>query len=126
MSEVASSAAVREALIAPQRRAVAGGRAVVVGRDIGTVICPDADVKIYLEATPDERARRRAHQLGDTQPLDVVRAAVEHRDQLDRTRSVAPLQVAPDAVVVETDGVPVSEVVKRIYRMARDREAARG
>ncbi len=126
VSEVAGSPAVRAALIEPQRNAVSGGRAVVVGRDIGTVICPDADLKIYLEATPDERARRRAHQLGNTQPLEAVRAAVEHRDQLDRSRSVAPLEVAPDAVVIDTDGLPVDEVVKRIYRMARDREAARG
>jgi 23S rRNA pseudouridine2605 synthase len=125
VSTVAGSPEVREALIEPQRRAVAGGRAVVVGRDIGTVICPDADVKIYLEATPDERARRRALQLGE-EDQEAVRAAVERRDELDRTRSVAPLEVAPDAIVVKTDGIPVHEVVKRIYRMARDREAARG
>ena len=126
VSVVASSPEVRAALIEPQRRALAGGRAVVVGRDIGTVICPDADVKIYLEATPEERARRRARQLGETQNLDEVRAAVDRRDELDRSRSVAPLEVAPDAVVVETDGIPLNEVVKRIYRIARDREAARG
>jgi cytidylate kinase len=126
VSEVAGHGPVRAALIEPQRRAVTGGRAVVVGRDIGTVICPDADVKVYLEATPDERARRRALQLDSALPFDEVRASVDRRDKLDRTRSVAPLETAPDAVVIETDGVPVDEVVERIYRLAQRRETAHG
>jgi 23S rRNA pseudouridine2605 synthase len=126
VSEVAGHGEVREALIEPQRRAVAGGRAVVVGRDIGTVICPDADVKVYLEAAPDERARRRALQLKNAVPLDEVRASVDRRDELDRTRSVAPLEVAPDAVVIDTNDVPIDEVVERIYRLALRKERAHG
>jgi cytidylate kinase len=126
VSVVAGHGAVREALIEPQRRAVAGGRAVVVGRDIGTVICPDADLKVYLEATPDERARRRVLQLGHALPLDQVRASVDRRDELDRTRTVAPLEAAPDAIVLATDGVPVEAVVERIHRLLQGRDAAGG
>jgi cytidylate kinase len=125
VSLVAGYGEVREALVAPQQRAFAGGRAVVVGRDIGTVICPDADAKIYLEASRDERARRRAEQMGHSLPFDEVRASVDRRDELDRTRAVAPLEAAPDAIVLDTDGVPIDDVVDRIQQMVAAREEHR-
>ena len=115
MSEVASHRLVREALIPPQRRIADGGRAVVVGRDIGTVIFPDAAVKVFLEASSSERARRRAEQAGDVTAEGAVQLDMEQRDALDRGRAVAPLEAAPDAVIIETDGVPIDEVVEKIY-----------
>lgn len=126
VSTVAGHPEVREALIEPQRRAIAGEKAVVAGRDIGTVIWPEAQVKVFLRATPDERARRRALQLGQTLPFEAVRASVDRRDELDRNRSVAPLEVAPDAVVIDTDGVPVEEVVEMIYRLVERTGAHNG
>jgi cytidylate kinase len=121
VSEVASHARVRTALIPAQRGAVVGARAVVVGRDIGTVIFPDADVKIYLEASAAERAARRARQHGAEADLESVRGALAERDALDRGRAVAPLERAADAVIVETDGVSVEEVVERVSRLVQER-----
>jgi cytidylate kinase len=124
VSEVASLPRVRTALIPAQRGAVTGARAVVVGRDIGTVIFPDADVKIYLEASAAERAARRARQHGLEGDLERVRGALAERDALDRGRAVAPLECASDAVTIETDGISVDEVVERVYRLVQER--ARG
>jgi cytidylate kinase len=117
VSQVASHAAVRAALIAPQRRVAERRRAVVVGRDIGTVIFPDADVKVYLEASPGERARRRAEQSGDVAAEAAVQHDMEQRDAQDRGRAVAPLEPAADAVIIETDGVPIEEVVDEVYSL---------
>lgn len=117
VSEVSAHPEVRQALIPLQRRAADAPRAVVVGRDIGTVIFPDADLKIYLEATESERARRRARQAG-SEEIEEVRRRLAHRDTLDRARPRSPLGPAPDAIVIETDGVAVNEVVDRICRIA--------
>jgi len=117
VSQVASHGAVRAALIAPQRRVAERRRAVVVGRDIGTVIFPDADVKVYLEASPGERARRRAEQSGDVAAEAAVQHDMEQRDAQDRGRAVAPLEPATDAVIIETDGVPIEEVVDEVYSL---------
>jgi CMP/dCMP kinase len=121
VSQVASHPHVRQALIPAQRRAAESTSAVVVGRDIGTVILPDAQVKIYLDATALERARRRAQQLGADADLAEVTRAIERRDELDRSRSTAPLEQAPDAVVVDTDGVPAEDVVERIVAIVHER-----
>jgi cytidylate kinase len=122
VSEVASHAAVRTALIPAQRGAVEGMCAVVVGRDIGTVIFPDADVKVFLDATVAERAARRARQEGAGADPEAVQKALAQRDALDQGRAVAPLARAPDAIVVETDDTPIEQVVDRVYKLV---EAAR-
>ena len=124
VSLVASHPKVREALIPVQRRAAESTSAVVVGRDIGTVILPHAQVKIYLDATELERARRRAAQIGPDADLEEVRRAIRRRDEGDSSRSTAPLERAPDALVVETDGVPAEDVVDRIVQVVRQRVSA--
>jgi 23S rRNA pseudouridine2605 synthase len=126
VSQVASHAAVRDALIPAQRRAADAPRAVVVGRDIGTVIFPDANVKIYLEASPRERARRRRAQFEADGSLDETEQAIALRDEQDRNRATAPLVRAPDAIVVETDGLPVEDIVQRICRIAGKRGVVHG
>ena len=95
---------------------------VIEGRDIGTVVFPDADVKIYLDASPEERARRRAADPahgGGPQELAAVATALAARDKIDSTRSVSPLMVAPDAIVVDTTDIPVDAVVARVMEMVR-------
>ena len=92
------------------------------GRDIGTVVFPGADVKIYLDASPEERARRRAldpaHSGGPTAVAEVA-TALTARDELDRTRAASPLYAAEDAVVIDTTGKPVSEVVEEVLGVVR-------
>lgn len=117
VSQVAGHPAVREALVAPQRKVALAGSAVVIGRDIGTVIFPDAQVKVFLEASPVERARRRAEQSGDVSAEAAVQHDMAQRDARDRGRAVAPLEAAADAVIIETDGVPITEVVERVYSL---------
>jgi len=119
---VARMPKVREVLV-DRQRALARGRGVVIeGRDIGTVVFPDADVKIYLDASPEERARRRAADPahgGGPQELAAVATALAARDKIDSTRSVSPLMVAPDAIVVDTTDIPVDAVVARVMEMVR-------
>ncbi|HET9372503.1 MAG TPA: (d)CMP kinase [Vicinamibacterales bacterium] len=115
---VARHSAVRRALVARQRAYGADGGVVMEGRDIGTVVFPTADVKIYLDATPEERARRRAsdsaHALGrGAEAIDSVARALEARDHADRTRAVSPLTVAPDALYIDTTGQPIERVVEQ-------------
>ena len=98
-----------------KRRIVVGLN--VAGRDIGTVIFPEAQVKVFLEAAASERARRRAEQSGDTASEAAVQHDMEQRDARDRGRSVAPLEPAPEAVIIETDGLSIEEVVERIYAL---------
>ena len=121
---VARMPKVREILV-DRQRALARGRGVVMeGRDIGTVVFPDADVKIYLDASPQERARRRAADPahgGGPQELAAVATALAARDKIDSTRSVSPLMVAPDAIVVDTTDIPVDAVVARVMEMVRQR-----
>ena len=121
---VARMPKVREILVERQR-ALARGRGVVVeGRDIGTVVFPTADVKIYLDASPEERARRRAADPahgGGPQELAAVATALAARDKIDTTRAVSPLTVAPDAVVVDTTDIPADIVVERVLRIVEER-----
>ena len=111
---------VRAELVARQREMGADGAIVMEGRDIGTVVFPGADVKIYLDAAPEERARRRAldpaHSGGPTAVAEVA-TALTARDELDRTRAASPLYAAPDAVVIDTTGRPVAEVVEDVLRV---------
>jgi CMP/dCMP kinase len=98
--------------VAKQRELIGAGDWVAEGRDIGTVVAPDAELKVFLTASPEERARRRAAELG----ADPARMLAEQtlRDQRDSTRAHSPLRPAADAVVLDTDGLGVDEVVARI------------
>lgn len=122
---VARHPAVRRALVARQRAMAHLGGVVVEGRDIGTVVFPQADVKIYLDASPEERARRRAadpaHTSSKTVRLSDVATALAERDKSDSTRAASPLTVAPDAVVIDTTGIPVSDVIENVITLIRGR-----
>ncbi len=123
---VARLAAVRRVLVDRQRAMGAGGGVVMEGRDIGTVVFPAADVKIYLDASPEERARRRAsdpaHRASSATALRDVATALAERDRSDSTRAVSPLAMAPDAVHIETTGLGIDAVVDRVMTVV---EAAR-
>ena len=112
---------VRATLVERQRQMGQGGGIVMEGRDIGTVVLPDADVKIYLDAAPEERARRRATDPAHSGPVAVadVATALTARDELDRTRMASPLYAAPDAVVVDTTGKSIDEVVRDVLAIVR-------
>jgi CMP/dCMP kinase len=114
-SRVAADPGVREALVAVQRELIARGDWVAEGRDIGTVVAPDAELKIFLTASPQERARRRAAELG----ADSVAVLAEQtlRDERDSTREHSPLAPAPGAVMLDTTGLSVNDVVDRIARL---------
>ena len=111
-SRVAADPAVRDALVAEQRRLLADGDWVAEGRDIGTVVAPDAEVKVFLTADPAERARRRAAERG-AGAGDVL-AEQAARDERDRGREVSPLRPAPDAVMLDTTGLSAGQVIERI------------
>ncbi len=113
---------VRSVLIAQQREMGGRGGVVMEGRDIGTVVFPQADVKIFLDASPEERARRRAgdaaHAAGRVMSaVTEIASALAARDQSDRTRAVSPLAQAPDAVRIDTTGVPIDDVVCRVLAL---------
>ena len=119
---VASIASVRDALRAVQRNVAARGGSVLVGRDIGTVVLPDAECKIFLDATAENRAARRATQRGYTvgsAEHQAILASLIARDAEDRTRPVAPLVAAADAITIHTDALPLADVVKRVVAEAR-------
>ena len=110
---------VREALVALQRRMGVGGEVIMEGRDIGTVVLPDAEVKIYLDASLDERARRRHEELrakGETVTFEGVREALRERDHRDSTRAHSPLRAAPDAVVIDSTTLTVAQIVAEIVQ----------
>ena len=110
------------ALVARQRALGATGGVVMEGRDVGTVVFPQAHVKIYLDASPEERARRRAsdpaHSGGQAGSLAVVASDLAARDSSDRTRAVSPLTIAPDAVLVDTTMLTIDQVVERVMEVA--------
>jgi cytidylate kinase len=123
-SKVSALPAVRAALVDLQRRSARAPGTVAEGRDMGTVIFPDARLKIFLDATVDERARRRAADLrglGRADDIAEVRAQLAERDARDSGRAVAPLCRAPDAVVLDTTDLAFDEVVDRIVAEARAR-----
>lgn len=119
---VAQHPAVRAVLVERQRNYGREGGVVMEGRDIGSVVFPSADVKIYLDASAAERARRRAadkaHAAGrDTSGVEQVAQALEDRDRVDRTRAASPLTVPPGAVLIDTTDVPVADVVARVLTL---------
>jgi cytidylate kinase len=118
---------VREALVAQQRRLGQGG-VVMAGRDIGTVVFPNADHKFFLTASLDEKVRRRAAQYekrGEHVDAEAMRREVEARDRVDTERAVAPLRPAPDAIVIDTDQLDVEQVVDVILRLIAEQSKAR-
>ncbi len=121
-SRVSVHAAVREAMVASQRELIALGRYVAEGRDIGTVVSPDAPLKIFLTASPQERARRRAEQTGEDPAAVLV--AQRERDDRDETRENSALRPAPDAVEIDTTGLSLDQVVDEIEALARERGLA--
>lgn len=129
-SKVSAGAGLREVLLPVQRAAASGARerggAVVEGRDIGTVVLPDAELKVFLSADPEERARRRARQTGREGELERIRKAIARRDRQDSEREVSPLKPAPDAVVLDTTTLSLEEVVSRVLDLARGLGAGRG
>jgi CMP/dCMP kinase len=116
-SRVATNDAVRAALVEKQRELLSDGDWVAEGRDIGTVVVPDAPVKIFLTASPEERARRRAAELGAD--LETVLRDQALRDAQDESREHSPLMVAPGAVELDTTGLTLDEVVERIVDLVR-------
>ena len=124
-SRLATIAGVREILVAEQQRAGAGGGVVMEGRDIGTVVFPRAELKIFLEASPEVRAERRwkEHQeKGDKFTLPEVLEEVHERDRRDRERKVSPLVRASDAVLVDNTAMDVEETARLVVMLARERE----
>ena len=121
-SKVSAHAQLREVLLPVQRmaaeRAREEGGAVVEGRDIGTVVLPDADLKVYLSAAPEERARRRASQTGKEGELDRIRAAIARRDRQDSEREISPLKPASDAVVLDTTSLSLEAVISEVLDLA--------
>ena len=121
-SKVSANPELREVLLPVQRAAAEQARrrggAVVEGRDIGTVVLPDAELKVYLSAAPEERARRRASQTGKEGELDRIQKAIARRDRQDSEREVSPLKPAPDAVVLDTTALSLDEVISRVLELA--------
>ena len=128
-SKISAKKPVREFLLHQQREMGKTGGVVLEGRDIGTVVFPDADVKFFLTASAEERARRRHAELqakGDPQSFEEVLADQLRRDRDDSQRAVAPLRPADDAIAIDTTGTPLAEVVERIVREVGARRGARG
>jgi len=121
-SRVSVHPAVREAMVAEQRRLIAAGRYVAEGRDIGTVVSPEAPLKVFLTAAPEERARRRAAQSGEDEAA--VLAAQRERDARDEGREHSALRAAADAVEIDTTGLAEAEVVAQVVALARQRGLA--
>jgi cytidylate kinase len=126
---VARLPGVRGVLVDRQRQLGAGGGIVMEGRDIGTVVFPTADVKIYLDASPEERARRRAvdpAHTGVPAAVSDVATLLTQRDEQDRTRTASPLLAAKDAVILDTTGKSVDEVVRQVLGVVKERGLGAG
>lgn len=127
VSAVSAVPAVRTLLVQRQRELAEGGTVVVEGRDIGTVVLPDADVKVFLTASPEERARRRNDQnieAGLADDYDAVLADVHRRDHLDSTRAVSPLRAADDAIVVDSSDWTQSQTIAHLIDLVEQRAGA--
>jgi cytidylate kinase len=124
VSQVSAYPGVRKEMVRQQRRVAQGGRVVMVGRDIGTVVLPDADLKIFLDASAEERARRRwaeERARGKDSDYEAVLASTRRRDQIDSSRDVSPLQAAEDAVVLDSTNLSIKEVVAEMERLIEGR-----
>lgn len=123
VSPVSAYPGVRRALTEQQRRIATSGHMVMVGRDIGTVVLPDADLKLYIQASVEERAHRRYQECrarGERVTYDEVLTSMRRRDQIDSQRTHAPLRPADDAVIIDTDGLDIEEVMGRIESLLQD------
>lgn len=121
-AQVARHPGVREFLVSVQRRIAAAQDVVMEGRDIGTKVLPDAEVKVFLTASLDERARRRADEIGAREEqVEELKEAISARDEADATREISPLVQAPDAVAVDTTGKSIDEVVREVVDLARSK-----
>ena len=123
VSQVSAYPGVRKALSAQQRRVGLRGRVVMVGRDIGTVVLPEAQLKIYLDASVEERARRRYDERtarGDQVSYEAILEAMRKRDQIDSTRDVAPLRAAEDAIVIDSDQMDIDDVLVKTKVLLMD------
>jgi cytidylate kinase len=124
-SAVARLPRVRTVLVARQRTMGESGGVVMEGRDIGTVVFPNADVKIYLDASADERARRRLNDAAHTSAQSgqaAVAAAIDARDTADKTRTASPLTLAEDAILIDTTEMPIDAVVKQVLQIVKERQ----
>jgi len=122
VSVVSAYRGVRQILSQQQRRIGQRGKIVMVGRDIGTVVLPDADLKIYLDATAEERARRRYDEImarGGKAKYDEILERVIERDHIDSTRDVAPLRIAKDAIVLDSDKLTADEVFEQVLALVK-------
>ena len=122
VSEVSAHPPVREALLALQRSMAAPGGVILAGRDTGTVVCPGAEVKVYLDASDAERARRRQQQAmaqGVTLDFELILADIRRRDRYDSSREAAPLRAADDAIYIDSTGMDVDEVVGAVVSLLR-------
>lgn len=123
VSRVSAYSGVRSALSLQQRRIGLRGNVVMVGRDIGTVVLPEAQLKIYLDASVEERARRRYHELltrGEPADYTEILEAMKRRDFIDSTRSVAPLRPAEDAIILDSDALGAEEVLAEVIQMVKN------
>ena len=129
VSHVARQPAVRAALLPVQRRLAEGGRIIMAGRDIGTVVLPEADLKLYLQVSLRERARRRAEERGGAgagADLEAVEAELRRRDEIDSSRATAPLRIPDGAIVIESDGNTVEQTIEAVVAAIRERAAGLG
>jgi cytidylate kinase len=123
VSPVSAYPGVRKEMVRQQRRVAQGGRVVMVGRDIGTVVLPGADLKIYLDASVEERARRRWQEesaRGDKSDYETVLASMRRRDEIDSNRDVSPLRAAEDAIVVDSTDLSIDEVMAVVERLIEE------
>lgn len=120
VSPVSAYPGVRQALTIQQRRIGLRGHVVMVGRDIGTVVLPEADLKIYLDASAEERARRRYMERitrGESADFDAILAIVRERDWIDSTRAIAPLRPAEDSVIIDSDKMDADQVLEKVLHL---------
>jgi len=120
VSPVSAYAGVRASLTVQQRRIGLRGKVVMVGRDIGTVVLPEADLKIYLDASAQERARRRYTELlgrGEPADYDHILAVIQSRDRIDSTRQVAPLRAASDAIILDSNALDADQVLQQVQSL---------
>jgi cytidylate kinase len=124
VSAVSTYPGVRRALVAQQRRVAAGKAVVMVGRDIGTVVLPDADLKLYIDASVEERAKRRWCEVrarGQEAEYGAVLASMRRRDEIDSTRVDSPLRAAEDACILDTTDLSIEEVLAEVERLIEER-----
>lgn len=120
VSSVSAYRGVREAMVIQQRRIGAQGRVVMVGRDIGTIVLPNADLKLYLDAKAKERVMRRYRELierGQEISYDTVLAAVTRRDKIDSGREISPLEPAHDAIIIDTSDLTIDQVLEKVEEL---------